>query len=123
MTTIYQAIIDFIKDVKNEENVNLTRQEINLNESGRKGKMTLKWWKENKMLIISDIVLETPNKNNRHVLKTTLSKLMDREREDLDNARLSIDSILLEGIYNTELRKKLIENGWYLEGLSNLRYY
>ena len=125
MTTIYNACIDFIKHVKNEENVRVTKREYVLNDCGRAGKMTLKWWKTNGVLIISDIQLDTPSrdKNNRDLLTLTVSKLLSRDREDLDPARLVIQSFLLEGVYDETLIKKLSEKGWYADGVANLRFY
>ena len=123
MTTIYNACIDFIKEVKNETNVRLTKREYVLNECERQGRMTLKWWKTNGVIIISDIQLETPTQKNKNVLTLEVTKLLSRDREDLDPARLVIQSFVLEGVYDEVLSKKLMEKGWYTEGLSNLRFY
>ncbi len=124
MTTIYNAIVDFIKKVKNETNVYLTKKEYELNDCNRRGKMTLKWWKEQSVLIISEIYLDTPDyRVNNNLLTLSLTKILSRENELLEPDRLVIQTIMLEGVYSTELYKKLTEKGWISEGLSNLKFY
>lgn len=123
MPTIYSCIVEFIKAVKNESKVHLTKKEYILNDCGRVGKMTLKWWKENSILLISDIYLDTPNGHNRHLLTETATKILSRENEVLDPDRLVIHSIVLEGVYDEEFRKKMSEKGWSSDTSYTLRFY
>lgn len=126
MPSIYSCMVDFIKEVKNEKNVYLTKKEYILNDCGRSGKMTLKWWKEKSILIISDIFLDTPNgpnRQNRNLLTETITKILSRENEALDPDRLVIQSVVLEGVYQEEFKKKMRDKGWSEDSSYTLHFY
>lgn len=124
MPNIYSCIIDFIKQVKNENNVYLTKKEYALNDCGRTGKMTLKWWKQQSILIISDIFLDTPNGHEtRNLLSLSVSKILSRENDALDPDRLLIQSVVLEGVYEGEFKKKMCDKGWSEDSSYTLRFY
>ena len=124
MTSIYHAILDFIREKKEEKNVLLTKKEYRLYDAKRYGKMTLKWWKENSILIISDIKLETPLvSSSRNLLTRTVRKVLSRDEENNHPELFIIQSVMLEGVYDQELVKKLNEKDWTTDGMSNMRFY
>lgn len=121
MTSIYDTLKTFLYSFYEEENSFATEKKYTINDSMRKGEITLKWWKGENMLIIKHISLSTPNKE--YLGNNLLTKSVKTFLEDVRRDNKEISSVVLESVSNHKLRQKLLEKGWHSRCCLTLELY
>lgn len=121
MLTLFDVFDSYLHVYHGESNSNVTTHTYRFEEGNRMGTITLKWWKEKGMLLISHILLqaerqpmqaEQQNKKEepkkKHVLTAAVKALQTEH-----HLGLGLQVVKLIGVANSTLSEKMVEQGWH----------
>lgn len=108
MLSLYDTLANYIRKYQNESNSFVTIETHMICDQQRNGTITLKWWKESGMLLISHILLDTAKSDTKNVVTNTVNALL--KSDDILNRGLKI--VKLSGVANSDLFEKMKAIGW-----------